>query len=65
MSIPVLSPELCFFWPGLHFLEGPALLSCVTVGGKLGQACAPFGRNPCFRIEIYASQAVCGVDSLC
>lgn len=36
MSVLVLSPELGFFWLGVHFLEGRALLSCVTVGDDLG-----------------------------
>lgn len=68
MSIRVLSPELCFFWPGLHFLEGPALLSCVTAGGQAGLGlCFSWqgGRNPCFQTGIYASQVVCEVVSLC
>lgn len=59
-SILVLSPKLCFFWPGLHFLEGPALLSCVTVGDKRARSVPLLegGRNPHFQPGMRASQVV-------
>ena len=60
---PDSKPWSCFFWPGLRFLEGPALLSCVTEG--VGQAaeglvCAPLGgrREPLLSRGRLASQMV-------